>query len=124
MKTTYTFKSVVGIALITLAGTASAGEFCSSRDQAIERVATVSVAIETAKFLGKRAYNDQTNMLIKAEASISKLKAYKFDDAIDKLVDISDKANALADAPKAKLADATAINNAVGNGVVCINDVM
>jgi len=124
MKTTNIINTIIVSTLLTISGIANAGDICSSRDQAIERVATVSVAIEGAKFLGKRAYNDQTNMLIKAEAAISKLKAYKFDDAIDKLVDISDKANALADAPKTKLADATAINNAVGDAVVCINDIM
>ena len=110
--------------LLALSGAASAAEVCTSRDNAMEHVNAVSDAISGSSFLGKRAYNDQTNMLIKAEAAISKLKAYKFDDANDKLVDISDKANALADSPKVKLADATAINNAVGDAVVCINDIM
>lgn len=110
--------------LVALGSTASANEPCTSRTDAIEHIGWVSTAIENATFLGKRAYNDQMNMLIKAEAAVSKINAYKFDDAIDKLVDISDKATALADAPKSKLDDATGINDAVGAAVVCINDIM
>ena len=44
----------------------------------------------------------------------------KFDDAVDKLQNISDTATALADAPKQKLEDASGINWAVVTAIGCV----
>lgn len=79
-------------------------------------------AIHNGVFLGARASTDQTNLLAKLSAAEAKVTATppKYSDAIDKLQDISDTATALAGAPKPKLQDATAINNAVINAMTCV----
>jgi hypothetical protein len=83
---------------------------------------TVTQAITDATFYSKKnPGKDQTNMLVKVQAAISKINEEKYSDAIGKLIDISDKANALADAPKPKLEDASGINAAVLAATVCIN---
>ena len=71
---------------------------------------------------GKRADSDQSNLLAKYAAAVGKISLGKYSDAIDKLEDISDKATALADAPKAKLDDATAINEAVSAAIWCVGE--
>ena len=80
----------------------------------------VRTAIGEATFLGRRAEMDETNLLAKVEAAESKVALDKYSDAIDKLLDVSDTATALADAPKPKLDDATGINNAVTVAIDCV----
>jgi hypothetical protein len=82
---------------------------------------SVELAITNAEFLGRKASTDEANMLMKLEAAKSKVIATKYDDAIGKLSDISDKATAMADAPKPKLADAGGINTALLDAARCIN---
>lgn len=83
----------------------------------------VTLAINDATFNGKRADMDRSNMLQKVQAAISKINEEKYSDAIGKLIDISEKANALADSPKQKLEDAAGINLAVLDATVCINGI-
>lgn len=80
----------------------------------------VAVAIDSANFLGKKALMDETNMEAKLDAAEAKVARDKFSDAIDKLLNISDKATALATAPKPKLDDATGINTAVSAAIICV----
>ncbi len=80
----------------------------------------VEAAIQGAQFLGQNAATDQSNLLAKLEAAGAKVRDSKFSDAVDKLDDLSDKATALAGAPKPKLADATAINMAVVAAINCV----
>ena len=123
--TNYPFgKTIIACTLLATGSTVAAEEQCATRDDAVASIDQVSHAIEYANFLGKRGENDRLNLLIKAEAAIAKVGAYKFDDAIDKLVEISDKAIELESAPKAKLDDSSAINEAVGASVVCVNDLI
>ena len=80
----------------------------------------VEAAIKGATFLGQNATTDQSNLLVKLEAAGAKVNEGKFSDAVDKLDDISDKATALAGAPKAKLADGSVINAAVAAAIACV----
>ncbi|HEX6321634.1 MAG TPA: hypothetical protein VFZ84_22420 [Burkholderiales bacterium] len=87
---------------------------CASELNAVE------TAIQNGVFLGKSASTDQTNLLAKLEAAAAKVGLKKYDDAVDKLQDISDKATALASAPKSKLEDASGINGAVITAIACV----
>ena len=80
----------------------------------------VEAAIQGGAFQGQNASTDRSNLLAKLEAANAKVAARKFSDAVDKLDEISDKATALAGAPKPKLADATAINTAVAAAIACV----
>jgi hypothetical protein len=80
----------------------------------------VEAAIRAGTFLGQRADTDQSNLLAKLEAADAKVDFGKFPDAVDKLVEISDKATELAGAPKPKLADASGINAAVTAAIGCV----
>ena len=85
----------------------------------------VKGAINSAVYSGKLTpdgeYKDQVNMLAKAEFAISKLGAGKFEDAVDKLEDISEKANKLAEARKPKLIGVGAIDSEIETAAECIN---
>jgi hypothetical protein len=72
-------------------------------------------------FLGRNASTDQSNLLAKLEAAAAKVRLNKYDDAVDKLQNISDTATALADAPKQKLDDASRINSAVVTAIGCVS---
>ena len=80
----------------------------------------VEAAINAAVFQGQRANTDKSNLLAKLDAADAKVDLDKFSDAVDKLDDISDKASELANAAKAKLADATGINTAVSAAIACV----
>ena len=80
----------------------------------------VGSAIQDGAFVGKKGAADQSNLLAKLEAAAAKVQLGKFDDAVDKLLDISDTATALADAPKPKLEDAGEINTAVIAAIACV----
>ena len=80
----------------------------------------VGTAIEEAVFTGRRATTDESNLCAKLTAAGAKLNLEKDSNAVDKLLDISDKATAMATARKPKLDDATDINNAVTNAIACI----
>jgi len=82
----------------------------------------VAAAIEGGTYYGRNASGNKSNLEVKLGAAETKLTFYKIDDAIDKLYDISEKATAWANAPKAKLDDATAINYAVADALVCIRN--
>ena len=83
-------------------------------------MAIVQFAIDTGIYDGKKATGNQSNLDMKLAAAEAKLVLLKRDDAVDKLYDISEKATAWANAPKAKLDDATAINDAVADAISCI----
>jgi len=87
---------------------------CASELNALE------TTIQNGVFLGKNASTDQSNLLAKLEAAAVKVGLNKFDDAVDKLQNISDTATALADAPKQKLEDASGINWAVVTAIGCV----
>ena len=84
------------------------------------QIADVGTAIDDAAFLTPKADSNRSNLFVKLAAAEAKLDCGKPADAIDKLEDISDKATAWADAPKPKLEDATGINGAVGDALLCI----
>ena len=87
---------------------------CASELHALE------TTIQNGVFLGKNASTDQSNLLAKLEAAAAKVGLNKYDDAVDKLQNISDTATALADAPKQKLEDASGINGAVVTAIGCV----
>ena len=80
----------------------------------------VEFAISNGVFYGRNAATSQTNLLTKLEAAAAKISLGKYSDAVDKLLDISDGATKLADAPKPKLEDASAINGSVGQAIGCV----
>ena len=80
----------------------------------------VDTAIVDGVFLGKNASTDESNLRAKLEAAAAKVGLRKYDDAVDKLHNISDTATALANAPKQKLEDASGINEAVRTAISCI----
>ena len=84
------------------------------------QIADVGIAIDDAAFLTSRAVSNESNLVAKLDAAEAKLSCGKLSDAMDKLLDISDKATAWAGAPKPKLVDATGINGAVGAALLCI----
>ena len=86
----------------------------------VDEMVAVDNAIVAGGYTGKRASTDESNLLAKSAAARSKLDLDKFSDAVDKLLDISDKATALAGAQKSKLVDATDINDAVSDAIACI----
>ena len=67
-----------------------------------------------------RRHADQSNLLVKLSNANSKTLLFKWDDAVDKLQDISDKATELAGAPKPKLDGADAINAAAEAAIGCL----
>jgi hypothetical protein len=109
--------AILCFCVLGLAGVARAEHFTGSCSTQLNAVET---AIQTAVFLGKNATSDQTNLLAKLDAAGAKISLGKFSDAVDKLQNISDTATALAGAAKPKLADATAINQAVGDTIACV----
>lgn len=105
------------LSLVLSAGAASASHFtgmCATELNAVEQ------AITDAVYLGNRADSNESNLLVKLEAAAAKLAQEKPADAIDKLQDISDKVTAWANAPKAKIEDATGINDAVADAIACV----
>ena len=83
-------------------------------------LSAVGAAIEAGVFPGKKGIADQSNLMAKLEAAAAKVQLGKFEDAVDKLLNISDTATALADAPKPKLDDASQINTAVIEAIACV----
>ena len=86
------------------------------------QIADVGTAIDDAVYSGKKPASNKSNLFAKLAAAEAKLDCGKPADAIDKLEDISDKATAWADAPKAKLDSAAGINGAVGDALDCIGE--
>jgi len=113
------YSKMVAMLLVTsspmLVSTAYASDALCSED-----LAAVQRAIDGGIYSGRKATSNKSNLEVKLVAAETKLTAYKFGDAVDKLYDISEKATAWADAPKAKLDDATAINYAVADAMTCI----
>ena len=73
----------------------------------------VDTAIVDGNFVGKNASTAESNLRAKLEAAAAKVGLRKYDDAVDKLHNISDTATALADASKHKLEGVSRINEAV-----------
>jgi hypothetical protein len=84
------------------------------------QITAVETAIGLAGFLTRKADSNRSNLFVKLAAAEAKLDCGKPADAIDKLEDISDKATAWAGAPKPKLENATGINGAVGEALLCL----
>ena len=114
MKTT--MKAAILLFAIAMSG-ASQGALAACDGE----INLLNLAITDATFIGKRAESEETNMLLKVQDAVSKINEEKYGDAVDKLIDISVKANALADAPKPKLDDASGIDAAILEATVCIN---
>ena len=106
--------------LFVFSEVANAGHFtvdCATELNAVED------AIDGATYFGRNAASNESNLRAKLEAASTKIDHDKFDDAVDKLLDISDKATALAYPPgKSKLdaPDALGINTAVSNAIACV----
>jgi len=89
---------------------------------------TVEAAINTAVFIdttntrkrGADGETNRSNLLVKLDDARVKVDMHKYSDAIDKLTDISDAATLWADADKPKLEDASDINYAVSDAIICI----
>lgn len=109
--------SVIGACFGLLAIAADAAAYSG---QCATELNGVEAAILGSAFIGQKAGTDQSNLLAKLSAAEAKVQLSKFSDAVDKLMDISDTATALAGAAKPKLADATAINTAVIAAVTCV----
>lgn len=85
-----------------------------------EELNSVEFAINNGVFYGRNAATSKSNLLVKLEAAGAKVALGKYSDAVDKLLDISDSATKLADSPKSKLEDASAINGSVGQAIGCV----
>ena len=81
----------------------------------------VDAAIAAATFNGKRGEIDRLGMFGKVDEAIRKLKEEKYGDAMQKLLDISAKAEALATSPKQKLEDDTDIQTSIYYANQCIS---
>ncbi len=114
--------AVVAVGL-ALGFAVTGGSAQAAQGECAYELAAVGVAIDAATFLSKNADMDESNLLAKLEAAGAKVALDKYSDAVDKLEDISDKATALANAPKAKLDDATGINGAVAAAIACVGGV-
>ena len=77
-------------------------------------------AIGDATFTSRNSDRDEAGLLGKLDDAVTKVQQQKYDDAIQKLEDIRDKATALAGARKSKLDSAAAINDAVGAAIACV----
>jgi hypothetical protein len=91
-------------------------------DPAVGVIGAINSAAYSGKMTPDGEFKDQKNMVLKAEAAIFKLGVHKLEDAVDKLLDISEKANSLEDARKPKLDGAGAIDSAIENAIACINN--
>jgi hypothetical protein len=83
----------------------------------------VAQAIDDAIYLGKRPLMSESSLEVKLESAIAKVSHDKFDDAVEKLEELSDKATGWADpliTRKVKLEDATGINDAVALAIICV----
>ena len=120
MKTT---NKAAALLFAVILSAASQGALADEHPCAVE-VGAVETAIDNAVFNagnGPNAGKDQRRMKLKVQEAISKLVAEKYDDAVQKLVDISVKAEDLAESPKQKLEDDTEIQTSIYEAVVCIN---
>jgi hypothetical protein len=119
------FTNKAAILLLTLCMT-GASQVVLADDNCSYAFGAVDQAIMDAEFFSGRPgweSRDEGNMLLKVQKAIAKVSAGKYSDAIEKLGDISEKANALADpdSGKKKLEDASGINDAIYAAAVCIN---
>jgi hypothetical protein len=118
-----THRSKIGVVVLlsaTMVGWAQGARADHFTGSCGSELNAVEAAIESAVFLGNKATTEESNLLAKLEAAHAKILLGKFSDAVDKLQDISDRATALADAPKPKLEDATGINGAVVDAIACV----
>jgi hypothetical protein len=81
----------------------------------------VKQKIASANFLGNKAETDRTNFLAKPDEAQAKIYLKKNSDLIIKLGNISDTSTVLANAPKPKLDDASAINYTVLSATDCVS---
>jgi hypothetical protein len=88
--------------------------------QCDDLLAVVGQKIESANFIGNKAETNRSNLLAKLAEAQAKVYREKYNDAITKLGNISDTSTALANAPKPKLEDASAINYAVSSAIDCV----
>jgi hypothetical protein len=78
----------------------------------------VAQAIDDAIYLGKRPLMSESSLEVKLESAIAKVSHDKFDDAVEKLEELS-WADPLI-TRKVKLEDATGINDAVALAIICV----
>ena len=117
LKTASRFAFACFTVLLLVPGVSQASHYtglCSPQLNAVE------LSINSANFIGIHATTDRSNLLTKLDAANAKISLLKYNDAIDKLMEISDTATALATAIKPKLEDATGINNSVAQAVSCV----
>jgi hypothetical protein len=114
------FARLAGLAFLATFSITSQAESTTYAGQCGAELTAVSVAIDNGNFLGKFATTNESNLQAKLAAADAKIALLKFEGAVDKLMDISDTATALANAAKPKLADATNINAAVGAAITCV----
>ncbi|NMG76365.1 hypothetical protein [Aromatoleum diolicum] len=111
---------VVLAAMGAWAGPASAVEFVKYSGECATELNAVGQAIEDATFLGNKATTDESNLFAKLDAANAKVGLEKYDDAVDKLMNIVSTATALANAAKPKLDSAYGINTAAGAAMDCV----
>ena len=107
----------LALSMVLAAGPVNAmhiSDACAAELNALE------IAIDDSVFIGRRADSNQSNLQAKLDAADAKVGLEKFSDAVDKLMEISDKATALANAPKPKLESAVGINQAASAAIVCV----
>ena len=117
MTLSFTVLLISALALVAFPDRAAADPFegsCRTKLDALDD------AIETAVFLGRNS-SSRSNLIAKLEAAAAKLSLGKLADAVDKLLDISEKATVMATANKPKLEDATNINSAVAEAIGCVS---
>ena len=104
---------------------ANAEEVCTSGLDAIDEINKNLIAdINSAEFLGKNSEMDRKRLRSKAEAAQRKIGQMKYDDAMDKLGEISDKVADLGTAAKPKIngTDGMYIMESVEAAEACVND--
>jgi hypothetical protein len=87
---------------------------CSAKDLTVcvDEMSDVYYGIDGGDFNGRNGEMNKSRMLAKYDAAVSKLKLYKFSDAIDKLDDIAEKATVLS----------TAITKSVSAAIQCAGE--
>lgn len=112
-------RTLVAIASLPLmVGVASAsGPYAGACGASLDGV---EAAIVAATFYDPKAASNESNLILKLDSAAAKLSQNKPLDAIANLESISNRATELANAPKAKLDDATGINVAAASAITCV----
>lgn len=97
---------------------------CTSELNMVETEIDIAVFLDSPnpRKKGADSETNRSNLLTKLEDARTKVAFEKYERAIDKLMDISDKATEWTNAAKQKLEDASGINYAVADAMVCVGN--